>query len=309
MLRRAIDSLLSQTYPHWKAIVFDDSTSAETRDVVQSADDDRISYKRNLVRMGAAGNIDQCFSPQAMYSGHYGCLLEDDNYLLPGFLSEVSRNLDRSDIQLILANQRINDEMSGLQGENSTTRGGWFSDGKVSPLFLRASLLLMDGLSNGGLVWRLEDKLDLRVGPKVEQAGLQEVCRSLLVQTPFLFIAEPLAVWTSMPRSNSARAQETDRLFGRGLQSIRSFVLRRHGRSVVDMVRPIAHKLGLCSSLVGVLSYCGYPQLAGDLLRGRVSIASRALAKGIAIRLVQNDPCDSFLESLADKGSLRDRTD
>jgi hypothetical protein len=176
-------------------------------------------------------------------------------------------------------------------------------------LFLRASLLLMDGVSNGGLVWRLEDKLDLRVGPKVEQAGLQEICRSLLVQTPFLFISEPLAVWTSMPRSNSARAQETDRLFGRGLQSIRGFVLRRHGRSVVDMVRPIAHKLGLCSSLVGVLSYCGYPHLAGDLLRGRASIACRAVAKGVAIRLIQNGPCDSFLESLTDKRFLPDNTD
>jgi glycosyltransferase involved in cell wall biosynthesis len=299
MLRRAIDSLLSQTYPHWKAIVFDDSTSAEAYDVVQGAHDGRISYKRNLVRKGAAGNIDQCFSPQTMDSGQYGCLLEDDNYWLPGFLSEIRGHLDKSDIQLILANQRINDEASGLQGESSTTRGGWFSDGKVSPLFLRASLLLMCGVSNGGLVWRLEDKLDLRVGPKVEQAGLQEICRSLLVRTPFLFISEPLAVWTSAPRSNSARAQETDRLFGRGLQSIRSFVLRRHGRSVVDMVRPIARKFGLCSSLVGVLAYCGYPHLAGDLLRGRVSIACRAVAKGIAIRLVQNGPCDNFLESLA----------
>jgi hypothetical protein len=308
MLRRAIDSLLSQTYPHWKGIVFDDSTSAEARDVVQSAHDNRISYKRNLVRMGAAGNIDQCFSPQAICSGHYGCLLEDDNYWLPGFLSEVGRHLEKPDVQLILANQRINDEAGGLQGESSTTRGEWFSDGKVSPLFLRASLLLMEGVSNGGLVWRLEDKLDLRVGPKVEQAGLQELCRSLLVHTPFLFISEPLAVWTSMPRSNSARAQETDRLFGRGLQSIQSFVLRRHGRSVVDMVRPIAHKLGLCSSLVGALSYCGYPHLAGDLLRGRLSTACRAVAKGIAIRLIQSGPCDSFLESLADKSFLPDHT-
>jgi hypothetical protein len=298
MLRRAIESLLSQTYPHWKAIVMDDSTSAEARDVVQGADDDRISYKRNSVRMGAAGNIDQCFSPQAICSGHYGYLLEDDNFLLPGFLSEIRKHLDKSDIELILANQRINDEASGLQKEGLTTRGGWFSDGKTSPLFLRASLLLMGGVSNGGLVWRLEDKIDLRVGPKVEHAGLQEVCRSLLVQTPFLFISEPLAVWTAMPRSNSARAQETDRLFGRGLQSIRSFVLRRHGRAIVDVVKPIACRLGQCSSLVAVLSYCGYPHLAGDLLGGRAPIVCRAVAKGIAIRLVQNSPCDSFLESL-----------
>jgi hypothetical protein len=309
MLRRAIESLLSQTYPHWKAVVFDDSTSAEARDVVQSADDDRISYKRNPVRMGAAGNIDQCFSPQAMYSGHYGCLLEDDNYWLPGFLSELGSHIAKVDIQLILANQRINDEKSGLQAETSTTRGEWFSDGKVSPLFLRASLLLTEGISNGGLVWRLKDKIDLRVGPEVKEAGLQEVCRSLLIGTPFLFVSKPLAVWTSMAQSNTARAHDTYRVFGRGVQSIRRFVLGHHGQSVVDIARPIAEKLGLSSSLVGVLSYCGYPHLAGDLLRGRVSIACRAVAKGIAIRLVQNGPCDIFLESLAHKRFLPDHTD
>jgi glycosyltransferase involved in cell wall biosynthesis len=300
MLRRAIDSLLRQTYPYWRAIVFDDSTSAEARDVVQCADDNRIAYKRNPIRMGAAGNIDQCFSPQAMRSGHYGCLLEDDNYWLPGFLSEVRTRIAKADVQLVLANQRINDEEMGLQGKNSTTRGEWFSDGSVSPLFLRASLLLMEGISNGGLVWRLEDKLDLRVGPKVEQAGLQEACRSLLVRTPFLFISEPLAVWTSVPKSNSARAQETNRLFGRGMQSIRSFVLRRHGRYVVDMARPIAQKLGLSCRLLGVLSYCGYPHLAGELLRGRISTACTAVAKGMAIRVIQSDPCASFVASLAD---------
>ena len=168
----------------------------------------RITYKKNEARMGAAGNIDQCFSPRAMLSGHYGCLLEDDNYWLPDFLAELNRNIIKTDSQLILANQRINDEGRGFQGQDTTTRGDWFCDGVVSPLYLRGSLLLMEGISNGGLVWRLEDKLDLRVGPTVKEAGLQEACRSLLVSTPFLFISRALAVWTSMPQSNSARAQE-----------------------------------------------------------------------------------------------------
>ena len=304
MLRRAIESLQRQTFPHWKAVIFDDSTSVGARDVVQSADDDRITYKKNQVRMGAAGNIDQCFSPQAMFSGHYGYVLEDDNYLLPDFLSELGRNITNTNSQLILANQRIQEEGSGLLGQNLTTRGDWFFDGIVSPLYLRASLLLMEGISNGGLVWRLEDKIDLRVGPTVKEAGLQEVCRSLLVRSPFLFISQALAVWTSVPQSESARAQDTYRSFGRGMQSIRSFVLRRHGRTVVDMARPIAQKRGLNSRLVETLSYSGYPLLAGDLVRGRTSTACRGVAKGLAIRLVQNDPCDSFIRSLADGGAL-----
>lgn len=304
MLRRAIESLLRQTYPHWKAAVFDDSTSVGARDVVQSVGDDRITYKKNQVRMGAAGNIDQCFSPQAMFSGHYGCLLEDDNYWLPEFLAELSRNITKTDSQLILANQRVSDKGSGLQEQDATTRGDWFSSGMVSPLYLRGSLLLMEGVSNGGLVWRLEDKLDLRVGPTVKEAGLQEACRSLLVTTPFLFISQAFAVWTSMPQSDSARAQDTYRAFGRGMQSIRSFVLRCHGRTVVDMAKPIARKRGLNARLLEVLSYSGYPHLAGELIRGGVPTACRGVAKGLAIRVVQNDPCDGFIRSLADAGTL-----
>jgi hypothetical protein len=302
--RRAIESLQSQTYPHWTAVVLDDSTSDEVRDVVRSAGDSRITYRKNQVRMGAGGNIDQCFSPQAMFSGQYGYVLEDDNYLLPGFLEELGRKITETDSKLILANQRIHEEGSGLLEPHSTTRGDWFFDGMVSPLYLRASLLLMEGISNGGLVWRLEDEIDLRVGPAVKVAGLHEACRSLLVRSPFLFIAQALAVWTSVPQSGSARGGETDRSFGRGMQSIRSFVLHRHGRAVVDVARPMAQRLSLSSRLLEVLSYAGYPQLAGDLARGRISTACRGVAKGLAIRVVQTDPCNGFIESLADAGTL-----
>src|SRR5215467_15983495 len=97
LLRRAIDSLRSQTYPYWKAVVFDDSTSGESQDVTESAGDERISYQRNPVRMGAAGNIDQCFSPSKVASGHYGCLLEDDNFWLPNFLSLIADRVTKKD--------------------------------------------------------------------------------------------------------------------------------------------------------------------------------------------------------------------
>jgi hypothetical protein len=249
--------------------------------------------------MGATGNIDQCFSPQAMFAGQYGYVLEDDNYLLPEFLEELFKGVSNKDSELVLANQRIHEEGSGLLGLDSTTRGHWFSDGIVSPLYLRASLLFMEGISNGGLVWRLEDKVDLRVGPNVEVAGLHEACRSLLIRVPFLFIAKALTVWTSLPQSASARAQDTNRSFGRGMQSIRSFVLRHHGRTVVDVARQISQRRGLNSRLVEALAYSGYPHLAGDLVRGRTSAIFRGLAKGLAIRLIKSDPCDNFIRSLS----------
>jgi glycosyltransferase involved in cell wall biosynthesis len=297
MLFRAVKSLQAQTYPHWKAIIFDDSSSSASRDVIQSIADDRISYVRNLQRLGAAANIDQCFSPSRALGGDYGCLLEDDNFWLPDFLTLIAHQIGNGRCELILANQRICEEGVGLRPATETTRGDWFVAGKVGPLYLRATLLLMEGLSNGGLVWLLGGETDLRVGPKLRETGLQEACRSLLVKSPFLFIEEPQAVWTLMPKSKSARASETNRLFGRGTQSIRAFVLRVHGRSIVRVARSLAEDLGLTSRLVEALAYTGHPNLAGDLLKGKALLVCRALVKGLAIRLAERDPCKAFLGS------------
>lgn len=298
MLQRAVTSLQAQSYPRWKAIVFDDSTSSDSRDLINSLGDDRFIYVRNSRRLGAAENIDQCFSPIRKVGGDYACLLEDDNFLLPNFLSQIADRVSRKGCELILANQRIYEDGVGLRAPNETTRGDWFSEGEVSPAYLRATLLLMEGLSNGGLVWRLEDRIDLQVGPSVRQAGLQEACRSLSVNAPFLFIREPQAIWTQMPDSKTARASETYRAFGRGMQSIRDYVLDVHGKAVVHLAKPIAAQLGLTARLVESLSYSGHPYLAGELLKGHAALACRAFAKGLAIRLCEKDPCAAFLRSL-----------
>ena len=295
MLRRALNSLRAQTYPHWKALVFDDSLSPNSRSVVENEPDDRISYFHNPKRLGAGGNIDQCFSPAKLSGGEYACLLEDDNYWLPDFLSLIANRTSNGKWELVLANQRISVDGVGLCPEGETTRGGWLSAGSVTPLSLRATLLLIEGFSNGGLVWRLDGDTDLRVGPMV--AGLQEACRSLLVGTPFLFIEEAQAVWTSTSKRKSARATESNRMIGRGMQSIRDFVLRIHGRSVVHIAKSLAAQKGLTSRMVEALAYSGYPHLAGGSLRGRGRLVCRAFAKGLAIRAFERDPCAAFLAS------------
>ena len=202
-----------------------------------------------------------------------------------------------ADSELILVNQKMHDECTVFK--EAATPGDWFLEGEVSPLHFRANLLFMEGGSNGGLVWRLEDDIDLSVGSTIKEAGLQEACRSLLVSAPFRFVSRALAVWTSVHQSASARAQDTYRSFGRGTHSIRSFVLRCHGQAVVDIAAPIAQKRGLDSRLVETLAYSGYPHLAGNLIRGSTYAACRGIAKGLAIRAVQTDPCGSFIRPLA----------
>ena len=207
----------------------------------------------------------------------------------------IADRLSREPWCVVLSNQRIYEQGMGLRPANQTTRGGWFSGGSVDPLDLRATLLFMEGLSNGGLIWRLDSRTELQVGTTVKESGLHEACRSLLMRRPFLFVEEPLAVWTLMAKSASARTAESNRSIGRGMQSVRDFVLRTHGEAVVRIAKSLASRLGLTDRLVEAIAYSGCPRLAGELCKGRRLMISRACFKGLAIRVVEKDPCAAFL--------------
>jgi hypothetical protein len=297
LLRRALHSLQAQSYPHWKAVVYDDSSSSDSRDVVEAIADERIVYRRNSQRLGAVRNVDQCVAPTPVFGGDYGCLLEDDNFWFPSFLMTVVEHLKQRDWFIIQTNQRLHVEGVGLRPANETTRSGWFPVGRVEPHELRATLLFMEGVSNSGLVWKLRSKTDLRIGDMVAEAGLNEYCRSLLIATPFLYIEEPQGAFTLAERSESARAGDRDRAVNRGVQSIRASLLRSHGEPLVRTADGIALRRCMASRLAESLAYCGRLRWAGVRARGRHSMVWRAFAKGLAIRLTERDPCGEFLAS------------
>lgn len=297
LLHRAIQSLQAQDYPHWRAVVYDDSLSNEVEDLVQSISDSRIHYSRNNERLGAAENIDRCFSPTPLYQGNYGCLLEDDNFWLRGFLALLVTRLSREPWDVVLANQRIYEQGVGLRPPVHTTRAGWFLGGMVEPLELRATLLFMEGLSNGGLVWRLGGNIDLRVGPTVRETGLHEACRSLLLARPFFFLEEPQAAWTLMPKKETARSTERNRLISRGRQSVMRFVLKSQGVALVENATRIAARMGLIDRLVQGVARSGHPALVWGLRHCRHQLIAAAYCKGMAVRIAEKDPCALFLSS------------
>jgi hypothetical protein len=155
----------------------------------------------------------------------------------------------------------------------------------------------MEGVSNSGLVWRLNRDVDLRVADLIQSPGLNEACRSLLIGFPLLFIAEPQGVYTIIERSRTARAGERNRTIARGMQSVRDYLLQVHGRAVLRIAKDLAVRNGMADRLTVALAYSGHPLLAGlqsNTGRGRWPV--RSLAKGLAIRLAERDPCARFLE-------------
>jgi hypothetical protein len=295
LLARALQSLQTQTYPHWVATVYDDATAGE--ETVRFVADDRIRYQRNHQKLGACANIDKCFSPFSENGGTHGYVLEDDNFLLPGFFSLIAEALQAKPWRLIQANQRIWSKARGMHPLSETTRGLWFRPGTVDVLHLQASLLFMEGLSNGGMIWQLDSGCNFQVGPSVQHFGIQEACRTLLVNSPFLFIDEPLAVFTYMPRIETARGSEDDRSVGRGLQSIRRYILKHLGSSVLEAIPP---NHSLKDHINSLLVHSGYPHL----IAGRMSATLvKVWLKGIVLRLTQHDPCARFLANLDRDGS------
>jgi glycosyltransferase involved in cell wall biosynthesis len=295
MLLRALQSLQSQTYPHWTAVIHDDSRSAAAEEVVAQLADARIRYRRNPQRLGAAANIDQCFDPAPNAGGQYGCLLEDDNFWQPALLETVAATLRAGAAPLLMVDQRINDEGVGLRAGSETTRGRWFTGDTIEPLALQASLMFMEGVSNGGLVWRLDAGLDLRVGRAVTYTGLQEACRTLLIRQPVPFVRRAEAVWTALPKSQTARRDERNRVIGRGMQGVRRFVLQRRGRAVIDAAAAMGRRLGLSDALAAAVWHS-----AGARAwhwRDVVGVEPLAWLKGLALRAIEPDPCRDFLDS------------
>ncbi|MGH8131324.1 MAG: glycosyltransferase family 2 protein [Steroidobacteraceae bacterium] len=300
MLLRALRSLQGQTHGDWTAIVYDDSRTAAAREVVEQLADGRIRYVHNAARLGAARNIDQCFAPEPQGGGAAACLLEDDNFWQPGFIDAAAAALRQGVEPLVMMNQRVNDETGGLRHEDDTTRGRWFADGLIDPLVLRASLLFMEGVSNGGLVWRLGAGVDLRVGPAIVHTGLQEACRTLLIPQRMRFVSRAEAVWTALPKQDTARRDEGNRLIGRGMQSVRRHVLARDGRAVVDAARALAERVGLRDALGAAVWHSA--GLRAWQWREAVGFDPVALLKGWALRNLEPDPCAGFLATRSSRG-------
>jgi len=86
ILSRAINSVLNQTYQNFELIIVDDCSIDNTKEVVESFNDERIIYHRHTKNKGllAAVNIGWDLT-----EAKYNCKLDDDDELLPNALETV----------------------------------------------------------------------------------------------------------------------------------------------------------------------------------------------------------------------------
>lgn len=195
-LRRCLDSMRAQTWDNWICDVFDDDPEASARAVCEEIADPRIVYNHNRPQKFASRNIDQCFSVVNPHDADYFCVVEDDNYILPGFIESNIDICERSGVELVLRNQYVEFD-SGTPTARLSAFGifdDMFVERRYRPDEFRLSLIPGIGVSNGALFWSRAARSRLEIGYSCT-ATLQEYMRTFSIRDDIHVALTPLAVW------------------------------------------------------------------------------------------------------------------
>lgn len=93
LLKRAVESVLSQTYPNFKVCVYDNGSDEETSNIMREflEKDSRVFYHRHPENIGMMGNYKYAYE---RVDTKYFSFLSDDDYLLPHFYETALRDYE-----------------------------------------------------------------------------------------------------------------------------------------------------------------------------------------------------------------------
>lgn len=198
LLRRALQSLQSQTWSDWVCDVFDDDPQRSGAAVCSALNDERIRYYANAPQRFASRNIDACFDRSNPHGAEFFFVLEDDNYVFDTFIAENIALSRHESVELILRNQVIDYDLTG-RGREVSSFGileRTYREGRQAASDIRLGALSGIGVSNGALFWSVRAKSDLEIGIPCN-ASLQEYLRTLAISDDTYVALTPLAAWAS----------------------------------------------------------------------------------------------------------------
>jgi hypothetical protein len=114
-LRRAVDSVLAQRYPHWELLVVDDGGQFDSRAVVEAAGDDRLRWMR--IEHAGAGAARNAALDRA--SGELIAYLDDDNAMDVDWLHSGAWAFEQHPEVDVLYGAFVIDDVLRLDGKGS----------------------------------------------------------------------------------------------------------------------------------------------------------------------------------------------
>lgn len=165
LLRRAVTSVLRQTYPSFRLVVLDDESNDATEEVATAfaAADFRVRYYRHPVRVGPMRNF--AFGMELVRTPYFA-FLSDDDMLCPGYLqAAVDALADHTDAGFA-ATRVIGVDDRGYAVQTASDR---FAPGTYKPPSGLLALISNRHFEWTGLVFRQSvvasiGKLDMRTG-------------------------------------------------------------------------------------------------------------------------------------------------
>lgn len=276
-LKRALQSMIAQTWENWVCDVYDDDPAQSGRAVCEGLGDSRIHYTHNAPQLFASRNIDSCFTAKNPHRADYFCVVEDDNFILPSFCAENIALCRTHDIEIVLRNQLV-EHNSATASAHLSEKGvldDLFVEGLYEASNFRLSLLMGIGVSNGGLFWSRNTRSQLEIQYPCT-ATLQEYLRTFAIAEPVYVAMTPLAVWAENAEQTTRNAE------------LKSSYLRREldlKRSIQALQRQVWHD-ATPAQRAGFLTN---PLFAASPQARAQGITKALLAPGIAGNLPPRD--------------------
>lgn len=114
-LKKAIESILKQTYTDFRLIIIDDDSTDSSADIIKSFNDRRILYSRHSQNKGVVAAMNTGLS---LTEAPYVCVMHADDISLPDRLYEQKRWMDQHSDTAVLAGYLIfvneKDEETGV---------------------------------------------------------------------------------------------------------------------------------------------------------------------------------------------------
>ncbi|WDR03535.1 glycosyltransferase family 2 protein [Devosia algicola] len=222
-LRRALDSMIAQTWQNWVCDVYDDDPDQAGRTVCEAINDPRVHYNHNVPQRFASRNIDGCFTAENPRHADYFCVVEDDNFLLPSFCAKNISLCRGQGVEIVLRNQSV-EQASGTDQAQLSESGvldELFVEARYEPDQFRLSLMVGIGVSNGGLFWSNDARSQLEIQYACT-ATLQEYLRTFSIVDPVYVAMTPLAVWAENAEQTTRNAELSSSYLRRELDLKRS---------------------------------------------------------------------------------------
>jgi glycosyltransferase involved in cell wall biosynthesis len=190
LLARALKSIQSQTHQNWIAeVINDDPTDNAVNELIISLNDERIFLSTPLVKRGGTGNFNYCFRavPEP-----FACILEDDNWFEPTFLSTMLSALQHhKNLSMAVGNETIWEELPNNQWKN-TKQTIWEQQNGTTIFEYR----LIDKcgrakICNSSMFWRTSEAAEWQTPPEIP-IDVTEHFRERVIPHPILLVHEPL---------------------------------------------------------------------------------------------------------------------